>query len=150
MSDRLDQLDYYTLLGVAPGANADAIREAFHTFALKFHPDNHGGTANEARATQIFRRGTEAYRVLRDPAKRKSYDETLKEGNLRLREDQARPKSSARKKPLNRRAQPFFVKAEQAFKKGQKGPAKLNLNIALQHEPDHPKLLALKAKIEEL
>ena len=148
MSDRLDQLDYYTLLGVDPAATADAIREAFHTFALKFHPDNHGGTDNEARATEIFRRGSEAYRVLRDPKQRSAYDVALKDGELRLKAEESRPKGRARSKPVNARARPFFVKAQQAFKAGQKGQAKLNLQLALQHEPDHPDLLQLKSQLE--
>jgi DnaJ-class molecular chaperone len=30
VTDRLDELDYYTLLGVAPQANVDEVRVAFH------------------------------------------------------------------------------------------------------------------------
>lgn len=149
VADRLDQLDYYTLIGVPMGASADEIREAFHTFALKFHPDNHGATEKVARATRIFRRGTEAYRVLRDPVQRKAYDEALAGGRLRLRpEEGARAQKRSRPVPINARARPFFLQAQQAFKDGKKGQAKLHLQLALQHQPDHPELLQLKSQLE--
>ena len=146
MSDRLDKLDYYTLLGVAEDANSDAIRAAFHTFALKYHPDNHGGTGQEGRATEIFRRGTEAYRVLRDPTQRVAYDRTLEAGGLRLKVEEARPQR-LKKTAMNVRARPFFIKAEQALKAGKHSQAKLNVNIALQHQPEHPDLLALLGRL---
>src|SRR5262245_20119906 len=87
--DRLDQLDYYTLLGVAEDAEVAAIRRAFRTFALKYHPDRFAGEAPDsvARATAIYRRGSEALEVLSDPVARKAYDLALAGGELRLLED---------------------------------------------------------------
>ncbi len=83
--DRLDLLDYYTLLSVEPTATADAVRHAFHRVALKYHPDNHtgGGPERLARANQIYRRGAEAYRVLSNPQTRREYDAQLARGALR-------------------------------------------------------------------
>ena len=83
--DRLELLDYYTLLGVRDDASVDQIRSAFHQFALKFHPDRHVGGAPEklARASKIFRRGAEAYRVLLDAERRHRYDGQLAKGKLR-------------------------------------------------------------------
>ncbi len=84
--DQLDLLDYYTLLQVDDAASTDDIRTAFHNFALRYHPDRHADTGefNILRAAQIYRRGTEAYRVLCDPKLRREYDEGLREGKLRL------------------------------------------------------------------
>jgi len=142
--DRLDLLDYYTLLGVARDASPDQIRQAFHTFALKFHPDNHSESAEKLRrATQIFRRGAEAYRILRDPAARKAYDSGLQTGKLRLgAEDHpdaaggARRPGSSAKTVKNRQARPFWTKAKRAIKAEDWQQAKLNLKIAMQHEPE--------------
>ena len=147
MSDRLDQLDYYTLLGVTNTVTGDALRAAFHTFALKFHPDNHGGSDQIGRATKIFSRGTEAYRVLKNPQKRQAYDAALQNGALRLREEQS-PAKAKRKAPMHARARPFFRKAQKAHKAGQPQQAKLSLGIALGHDPDHPDLLALKSSLD--
>lgn len=148
MADRLDLLDYYTLLGVGTNASTDEVRVAFHTFALKFHPDNHSAPAKVQRATKIFRRGTEAYRVLRDPRQRGEYDTALARGSLRLRPDEALVQKRQRVQPVNKRARPFFLKAKEALEAGKKGQAKLHLQLALQHQPDHPELLQLKSQLE--
>src|ERR1700722_20016476 len=78
----LDDLTYYVLLGIAKDANADDLKEAFHVFAEDFHPDSHTGRLEDERGGigRIFRRGTEAYRVLSDPLLRASYDKWLAEG----------------------------------------------------------------------
>lgn len=88
-TDRLDQLDYYALLEVEQTASVDQIRAAFRKFALKFHPDRHvdGGPEKVARATRIYRRGSEALETLVDPMKRKAYDVVLAQGELRLTAD---------------------------------------------------------------
>jgi curved DNA-binding protein CbpA len=73
----IDKLSYYELLGVEPQAGADQIRRAFYGFAATFHPDGHllrPADEREAIGT-IFKRGTEAYRVLSDGALRMRYDD---------------------------------------------------------------------------
>lgn len=81
-----DDSTYYELLGVLEIADADAIRTAFHEFALGFHPDAHP-TLDEryrARMVRVFQRGVEAYRVLSDAEARARYDLALAKGELRL------------------------------------------------------------------
>ncbi|MCA9614517.1 MAG: DnaJ domain-containing protein [Sandaracinus sp.] len=152
MADRLDDLDYYTLLGLEPHATADAVRDAFHRFALKYHPDNHSGgdPTRLARATQIFRRGAEAYRVLSSPDSRRRYDEGLAKGDLRLA---AEPEAAARKpapaQTVNRKAHPFYRKAEQLLASGDLMNAKLQLKIALGHDPESGLLQSKLAHVEE-
>lgn len=81
---RIDELDYYRLLGVTRDSSQDEIQQAFHAFARRYHPDAHASdAARHARYVAVFRRGTEAYRVLRSPALRKAYDEKLDQGQLR-------------------------------------------------------------------
>ncbi|MEE4189600.1 MAG: DnaJ C-terminal domain-containing protein [Roseobacter sp.] len=62
--------DHYKTLGVAPDAGADEIKRAYRKLARKHHPDVATGPANEARFKQI----NEAYDTLKDPEKRREYD----------------------------------------------------------------------------
>jgi|SRR5688572_19359807 len=82
----LDDSTYYELLGVLEIADADAIRSAFHEFALGFHPDAHPSLdeRDRTRLVRVFQRGVEAYRVLADAEARARYDLALAKGELRL------------------------------------------------------------------
>jgi molecular chaperone DnaJ len=62
--------DYYEVLGVTRDADAKAIKDAFRTLALQYHPDRN----KEPGATDRFKEIAEAYAVLSDPAKRADYD----------------------------------------------------------------------------
>lgn len=69
--------DYYELLRVARDAGQEDIKKAYRKVALEHHPDrNDGSRESEER----FKEVTEAYEVLRDPAKRARYDRYGKEG----------------------------------------------------------------------
>ena len=85
-NDVLDDANYYEILGVLELADTDAIRNAFHEFALAFHPDAqvHLGNAPRALVQRVFQRGVEAYRVLSLPELRSAYDLALAKGELRL------------------------------------------------------------------
>ena len=156
--DRLDQLDYYTLLGVPEDASADAIRAAFHRFATRYHPDRHlgKGLTERERAAQIFRRGTEAYRVLLAPDSRRLYDEGLARGELRLVPGAAarrsvRPPGAYVPGALvarTPRARPFLARAVVALEIGDLQAARLNLRIALQNDPGNPGIEAKLAEVE--
>lgn len=62
--------DYYEVLGIAPDADAKAIKDAFRTLALKYHPDRN----KEPGAEERFKAIAAAYAVLSDPKKRSAYD----------------------------------------------------------------------------
>jgi curved DNA-binding protein CbpA len=71
----LDQLDHYEVLGVGQHASELEVQEAFHLFSERFHPDRHRGQPElHESIVRIFRRGSDAYRVLRQPALRAEYD----------------------------------------------------------------------------
>jgi DnaJ-class molecular chaperone len=153
MSDAADRYDYYQLLGVSPIANADQIRAAFHRFARDHHPDNFLGSPEEsAQHTEYYQLGSEAYRVLLDPTKRKLYNEGLEKGVLRYSEDRAEEKLRTVRPPggvtlRSGKARAFFSRAHRAMKSEDWAQAKLNLQLALQNEPDNEDL---KAKLEEV
>jgi curved DNA-binding protein len=63
--------DYYKTLGVSREASQEDIQRAYRKLARKFHPD-----LNKAPdAEQKFKDINEAYEVLKDPEKRKKYDQ---------------------------------------------------------------------------
>ena len=50
----LDERDPYFVLGVAPSASADRVRERFHELALENHPDRGGDAAQMRRLIVAF------------------------------------------------------------------------------------------------
>lgn len=70
--------DYYSVLGVEPNAGEAEIKSAYRRLARKYHPD----VSKEAGAEEKFKSVNEAYEALRDPARRKAYDQ-LRAGGYR-------------------------------------------------------------------
>jgi curved DNA-binding protein len=77
--------DYYGVLGVEPSAGDAELKTAYRRLARKFHPD----VSKEAGAEDKFKAVNEAYEALRDPEKRKAYDQ-VRAGGYRPG-DQVRP-----------------------------------------------------------
>ena len=68
--------DYYKLLEVDRGASIEVIEKAYKTLAKKYHPDNFP-KAGRAQASERMSRLNEAYAVLKNPGKRRRYDEEI-------------------------------------------------------------------------
>jgi DnaJ-class molecular chaperone len=84
----------YEILGVAPDADADTIRDAYRKLARQYHPDvNPGDAASEERFKEI----SQAYATLSDAEKRSQYDEfgeVALEGGFRTSRESSRSATS--------------------------------------------------------
>ena len=67
----MEYKDYYKILGVKKDASKQDIKRAYRTLARKYHPD----VSKESDAEVKFKEIGESYEVLKDPEKRKAYDE---------------------------------------------------------------------------
>lgn len=72
--------DHYRVLGVAPDADAEAIRSAHRRLVRVLHPDRHieATPAEKALADRRMREINDAWNTLRDPERRRRYDSTLR------------------------------------------------------------------------
>lgn len=172
----LDSISYYELFRIEATSTPDELRDAFHKFAESFHPDGHQWRhpSEQAAITYIFKRGTEAYRVLSDHQLRVRYDEAVKGGILRpenLIVDMDGPRSQSMAagggapgagarlsdKVRTPGARPFVLRVEELAKKGDPQQAKLQLVMAMHMDPKNAALeayakeldAAIKAKAEE-
>ncbi len=68
----MEYKDYYKILGVDRDASQAEIKKKYRKLAAKFHPDKNPGNK---RAEARFKEIGEAYEVLKDPEKRKLYDQ---------------------------------------------------------------------------
>ncbi len=66
--------DYFKILGISKNANNEEIKSAFRKLARKFHPDLH---PHDERAETEFKEINEAYEILSDEDKKKSYEQFL-------------------------------------------------------------------------
>jgi DnaJ-class molecular chaperone len=63
--------DFYEILGVSKSSSDAEIKTAYRKLAMKHHPDVDKSEGSDARFKEI----SEAYQVLSDPGKRKTYDQ---------------------------------------------------------------------------
>jgi molecular chaperone DnaJ len=66
--------NHYTTLDVSPAASQAEIKDAYRRLAKQYHPDSNHDIASHDRIAQV----NAAYEVLRDPHRRRSYDQQLR------------------------------------------------------------------------
>lgn len=174
---QLDRASYYELLSVPRGATRQQLQQAFHRFALAYHPDRHIDEAPEVReaAKKIFERGVEAYSVLRDPKAAKVYDDLLNQGGRRLGAEhfeslsrRSRPQDEAQPAgtpaPSQRKAPPKPLAAHMRTPEGREvaqriarlvaqrryRDAYLQMGMLESVEGDNPAVRVLGAKLSKL
>lgn len=66
--------DYYYFLGISQDASEEDIKKAYRKLSLKYHPDKND---NDDFFADRFREIQEAYEILSDSSKRRTYDQNL-------------------------------------------------------------------------
>lgn len=75
----MEYKDYYKVLGIDKDADDKTIKKAYRKLAKQYHPDLH---PDDKQAQEKFKEINEAYEVLSDPEKRKTYDTFGSSGNF--------------------------------------------------------------------
>jgi curved DNA-binding protein CbpA len=140
----LDELDYYQLIHVSPGASPSQVKLAYYATSRAFHPDANRHLDRELQLAvgKIAKRITEAYSVLRDPRRRQAYDRRLetKAGvRMQLAEAQAEAGRQATEERQGRTPQgrQYWNLAVADLKRKDVLSAERNLRTALTFEPDN-------------
>ena len=140
--------NYYEILRLKPGVSDAEVKAAFHTFALRFHPDqlvDEGPEVSDA-AAELFKRGVEAYQILGKKELRDRYDNELRKGRLRMdadKKDSAPPPPPMRtlemiaRTPLGKK---HAAKADRLISIGKLEDARVALTSAFQQEPANAEL----------
>lgn len=141
----MDELDYYQILHLDRSASPSEIKRAYYQSTRTFHPDSNRHLDEEMLrgCARIAKRLTEAYCVLRDPRKRKAYDEKITESAGSVRMQLSEAKSAHQKKQSETlqgrtpQGRQFLQKALKELDRGQTAQAIQNLQMALTFEPDN-------------
>lgn len=67
----MNKRDYYEVLGVSQDASPQDIKAAYRKAAIQYHPDR---APDDQQAEEKFKEAAEAYEILSDPKKRRTYD----------------------------------------------------------------------------
>jgi curved DNA-binding protein CbpA len=150
LHEGLDRLSYYDYLGLRPGCDYVAIREAFHTRAQRYHPDRFVFTAGDETgraAYEVYKRMTEAYNVLFDPELRAAYDDARMRGQHRLSEvARARRLTADERRVANTFARIYLRSARKKLERNDIRGAWIDVQLGLVLETAPP----LVAVLEEI
>ncbi len=157
IATRLDQYDYFQVLGVAHDASAEQLKQRYHLLQRNYHPDSFFTSPDDElrRAVMsIAKRVTEAYVILRQPHKRAKYtaditgpDRTKK---LRYSDESESEQRKADQERTGRTPQgrQLWRKAQDALKRGDTASALRDLKTAQLFEQGNPLFTDAIAELE--
>jgi len=122
--------DYYKILEVNKSASFEIISKVYKLLAKKYHPDMN--LENPEEAEEKFKDISEAYEILSDEEKRKTYDKELEEYEEQLRKQE----DSSNYVPLETfmKLQEYCVNLEQSIAKLVGSPNNNYSNNIVLHE----------------
>lgn len=149
----IDRLNHYQLLKVGITATTRDIQDAFHREALSFHPDRYQGIGDPETleySKTVYARVVEAYQILSNKNMRQDYDLKLKGPNTKVSPESEDEITSVRfkKSTPSPVGQKFFKLAQTALQTGNLSAAKINIQLALNTDPDNRDFRQLLNRIE--
>lgn len=150
----LDELDYYQILKVRQDASQEEIKAAYFRESRQYHPDKYYNEPPDIskKVTTIFKRITEAYKILSDPETRAIYTKSIngpdRAKNLRYIHgvQGGPPKEDAGQSPMARK---YFQMGKTAFNNMDYKGAKINFQLALKLEPNNQTFKEYLEKVDE-
>ena len=153
-AQRLDDIDYFRLLGCHDQSSPAEIRSAFRQLATNYHPDRFRDQDDSLYQAleKIYRRITEAYAVLRDPSDRVAYSAGLQNGFKRFDRDQAhqalKQTKKSREPGKTDQGRRHYKRATAALSRGDRYSAQEEIRLALLFEPNEPGFLNLAQELQ--
>ena len=139
----LGELDYYQLLHLSSDAKPSDIKRAYHATCRAFHPDSNRNQEPEVRRAidEIAKRVSEAYSILRNPRRRKAYDQQVAaRAGVRMALAEAEAAGSRKQTEAREGRTPqgrqYFNLASANLRQGDFAGAVRNLQTAVTFEPD--------------
>ncbi len=140
LSERLESLDYFELLGVDRDASGPTVQAAFFQLAKRWHPDRMSADLSDLKdaAARVFARMSEAHQVLSNDEKRREYVR-------RLNETHDPNEQELVQRVL--RAATAFQKAEVLLRRGSVDEAEAQSQIAVENDPEQAEYAAFYADV---
>ncbi len=153
----VDEMDYYQILKVKEKAFTEEIKNAYFKQSRIFHPDKY---YNEEQAlqnmvTKIFKRISEAYKVLSDQDKRAAYTRAINgpdkkkhlRYNKRLLEQSQKEAEDEGQTAMGKK---YYQLAKTGIMNKDYNSAKINLQLAAKMEPNNQTFKKKLAEVDEL
>ena len=150
----LEDMDYYRLLRLKPGAPVMEVERAFSDQSQTFHPDRFYGVRDPKftrMVTAVFKKVSEAYQVLKDPELKRMYDKKLgvtpgAESASDVRSvnkaalEKERDRSELDDAVSDKRARKYYELALIARNNEDWNGVVMNIQFALNYEPENDNL----------
>ena len=157
IAKRLDEYDYFQVLGVAHDAPLEELKKQYHRLQRSYHPDSFftsPDTELRDAVMLIAKRVTEAYVILRNPQRRAKYTADIngpdRMKKLRYSDESESEQRKADQERTGRTPQgrQLWRKAQDALKRGDKASAIRDLKTALLFEQGNPLFTEAIAELE--
>ncbi len=151
---KMDKMDYFKILGSAPGDDDRVIRKNFYARSRKYHPDRYHYVDDPEfvqLVTAVYKQVSEAYNVLKSPKDRNAYAKAIEADPDDIRFDPAEAASGKNKKEYDGGTGPgakYYKLAKQMLSTRNLPAARTNIKLALTMESGNEHFQALQAEIE--